>query len=102
MLAGDLPLITAGELSRLIASLDGQNGIAIAPDRWHVGTNALFCSPPNAIPPCFGPGSFQRHLTAARENRVAAHVLDSEALSLDIDTPEDFAQWRGFAKSMNP
>lgn len=90
MIAGDLPLISPTELSRLVHQ-SAASGVCIVPDRKRIGTNALLCSPPNAIPPCFGANSFREHLAAAREKDIAVRVIESEALSLDIDVADDLA-----------
>jgi 2-phospho-L-lactate guanylyltransferase len=63
--------------------------VAIVPDRRRSGTNALLCTPPAIIPPCFGADSFQRHLAAARSQGVDVRVVESDALGLDIDELED-------------
>jgi 2-phospho-L-lactate/phosphoenolpyruvate guanylyltransferase len=94
MIAGDLPLLSPHELSLLIDRSRGQKEIVIVPDRKRLGTNALLCSPPDAIAPCFGAGSFRRHAAAARQSGVAVRMLESEALSLDIDVVEDLALLR--------
>jgi 2-phospho-L-lactate/phosphoenolpyruvate guanylyltransferase len=89
MINGDLPLLAPVVLSKLLTQLQTDGGVCVVPDRKRVGTNALLCSPRNAIPPCFGIGSFDRHLSIARERRVAVRILESEALSLDIDGADD-------------
>jgi len=63
--------------------------VVIAPDRRRSGTNALLCTPPAIIPPCFGADSFQRHLAAARSQSVDVRIVESHALALDIDELED-------------
>src|SRR5262249_38607865 len=50
--------------------------IAIVPDRRRNGTNALLCTPPAIIPPCFGADSFQRHLAAARSEGVDVRIVE--------------------------
>jgi 2-phospho-L-lactate guanylyltransferase len=61
----------------------------IVPDRHDIGTNALLCSPPEIIPPCFGRDSFRRHLFAAEQAGIRARVLDIDELALDLDCPAD-------------
>jgi 2-phospho-L-lactate guanylyltransferase len=94
MIAGDLPLVSPALLSTLVRQCAGSDGVSILPDRKRIGTNALFCSPPDAIPPCFGKDSFSRHLSAARERGIPVLVMESEPLSLDIDVAEDLALLR--------
>lgn len=89
MLPGDLPLISSSALEAVLAAGDNEPGIVVVPDRHLVGTNALLCSPPQALAPCFGGHSFERHLAAAKAAGVSARALEVEALALDLDHPED-------------
>ena len=91
LIPGDLPLISRAALEQLIERSADFSGVCIVPDRKRVGTNALLCSPPDAIPPCFGVRSFDKHLAAARERGIDARVIESETLSLDIDVADDLA-----------
>lgn len=88
MLPGDLPLISCSALETVLAA-GTEPGIVVVPDRHRAGTNALLCNPPGALAPCFGGHSFERHLAAARAAGVTVHVLESAALALDLDHPED-------------
>jgi len=89
MIAGDLPLITPAALSPLVNQSLVTGGVCIVPDRKRSGTNALLCSPWDAVLPCFGADSFRRHLAAARTKDIAVQVFESESLSLDIDVVDD-------------
>ncbi len=91
MIPGDLPLISVEAMTLLVNQANGRHGISIVPDRKRVGTNALLCSPPNAIPPCFGSASFEKHLAVAAAAGVTVQVHESESLSLDIDVADDLA-----------
>jgi 2-phospho-L-lactate guanylyltransferase len=53
------------------------------------GTNALLLSPPGAIEPSFGPGSFARHLEVGRQAGLQPTTLALEGVGRDIDTPAD-------------
>src|SRR4029079_12434037 len=70
--------------------------ITIVPDRHHVGTNALVCTPADAIRLHFGPNSFREHLARARAHVLPTRVFESGELALDIDEPEDLDAWRGY------
>jgi 2-phospho-L-lactate/phosphoenolpyruvate guanylyltransferase len=101
---GDLPL--AADL----ASIDRGFGITIVPDRTEDGTNvmALPTSLIGAQPDtttstnekqarfefCYGPHSFQQHCQLARACGLDLEVRYAEHLRLDIDHPEDLAEWR--------
>lgn len=89
MLPGDLPLISSSALESVLVAADSEPGIVIVPDRHRVGTNALLCTPPQALAPSFGGHSFERHLAAARSAGINARVLEAEALALDLDHPVD-------------
>ena len=65
--------------------------VAIVPDRHGTGTNALLLAPPDVIAPSFGPGSFDRHVAAARDAGVEYAVARISALMFDVDTPDDLA-----------
>jgi 2-phospho-L-lactate/phosphoenolpyruvate guanylyltransferase len=89
MISGDLPLITPEAVNELLGESHPDSGVAIVPDRRMRGTNALVCSPPDAVEPCFGEDSLRRHCAAARARGHGARVVVSPALSLDIDDHED-------------
>lgn len=84
----DLPGITATAVRELIEGDAPLYGIAVAATI-DGGTGALLLTPPNIIPPAFGPGSFARHLMLARLQGVRAEEVDVPAFALDLDTPED-------------
>jgi 2-phospho-L-lactate guanylyltransferase len=88
LVPGDTPLVDSRDVGRLLA-LDAP--VAIVPDRRGTGTNALLLTPPDAITPSFGPGSFARHVAAAHEAGVEHAVERIAGLMFDIDTPDDLA-----------
>jgi 2-phospho-L-lactate/phosphoenolpyruvate guanylyltransferase len=88
LVPGDTPLVQPGELAALIAAA---RGVTIVPDRHGTGTNALVLSPPDAIEPSFGEGSFARHLAAAEGSGLPDRVEEVPTLALDVDTPDDLA-----------
>lgn len=88
LVPGDTPLLQPREVAALI---DGARGLVIVADRHGTGTNALVLSPPDAIEPAFGPGSFERHLAAAQTAGVPVRAEEVRGLALDVDTPGDLA-----------
>jgi 2-phospho-L-lactate guanylyltransferase len=92
VLPADVPLTTAGELRSLIQSRGGQPGVTLGPSHDSNGTNGLFLAPPNAIKPCYGPGSYLQHLSQAMARRVDVNVVHLEGLARDIDEPADLAR----------
>ena len=93
-LAGDIALISPSALVPLVNLATPNPHIAIAADRRRFGTNALLCAPGDAIPLCFGDNSFSQHIAAAEGLGIAAHIMQSDALALDIDEPNDLDEWR--------
>jgi 2-phospho-L-lactate guanylyltransferase len=97
IIAGDLPLASSEAITALLQSSHlQQRGVTLVPDRRHVGTNALVCTPADAIRLRFGPNSFAEHLRTAQEHGLEARVFESAELALDIDEPEDLDAWRGY------
>jgi 2-phospho-L-lactate guanylyltransferase len=101
MIAGDLPLVSSTALQQLLASADQHDkpGVVIVPDRHGLGTNALLCTPPEVIAPCFGNNSYQQHLRAAEAAGVSARVFHHAALALDLDVPDDLEYLRATGNS---
>jgi 2-phospho-L-lactate guanylyltransferase len=93
MISGDLPLVCPAALEPLVSLAGRSPLVAIVADRRRVGTNALLCAPPDIIPICFGPDSFQRHVAACGPE-VALEIVESDALSLDIDDAQDLRELR--------
>jgi 2-phospho-L-lactate/phosphoenolpyruvate guanylyltransferase len=89
LVPGDCPALDPDEVSALLTF---ESPVVIVADRHGAGTNALLLSPPDAIQPSFGPGSFARH--AARGRGVGVAVAEVPSLGLDVDTPGDLAALR--------
>jgi 2-phospho-L-lactate guanylyltransferase len=88
-LPGDVPLATSEEVARLLAGHGPAPAVSLVPAAADRGTNALLCTPLDAIPLCFGRGSFARHHDAAARRGIAARILPLPGLGLDIDRPGD-------------
>jgi 2-phospho-L-lactate guanylyltransferase len=94
-LPGDLPLITAAEVEKLIAAHGPAPAFTISPAHDDQGSNAILMSPPNAVPLRFGEDSFFPHLAAARAGGIEPCVVRLPGIAFDIDNPQDldhFAQ----------
>ena len=89
MIPGDVPLIRANEIDRLIEAHTEHPAVSLVPDRERDGTNALAVAPLDIIPFSFGQDSFTLHREAARDAGVEPKVLHSTGLALDIDTAID-------------
>ncbi len=90
-LPGDVPLVTPGEIASLITAHRPAPAFTIAPSRDERGSNAVLCSPPDAVPLRFGEDSFFPHLQAAEAQGIRPTVLHLPGIALDVDTPEDLA-----------
>jgi len=90
-LPGDIPLVTTAEIMRLVAAHRPAPAFTIAPSRDELGSNAVVCSPPNAVPLRFGEDSFFPHLRAAEGCGIRPTVLRLPGIALDVDSPEDLA-----------
>jgi 2-phospho-L-lactate/phosphoenolpyruvate guanylyltransferase len=88
-LPGDIPLVTPFELARLLAAHPPPPSFTIAPSHDERGSNAIACSPPDAVPLRFGEDSFYPHLQAAEACGIRPNVLHLPGIALDIDNPED-------------
>jgi 2-phospho-L-lactate guanylyltransferase len=86
---GDIPLATADEIAQLLAAHRAAPSFTIAPSHDERGSNAVLCSPPDAVPLRFGEDSFYPHLKAAESRGIRPAVLRLPGIALDIDTPED-------------
>ena len=91
VLPADLPLLTVADLKALLACLNSDRVVALAPDRHELGTNSLLISPPGTIGYAFGPGSFEQHRRMAQEAGARLEVVRRPTLALDLDFPEDLA-----------
>jgi 2-phospho-L-lactate/phosphoenolpyruvate guanylyltransferase len=98
VLPADLPLIEADDVRALLEETDDQQpspSVVISPDGARSGTNALLIRPPDALPFAFGPGSFEAHLSSARERGLEVRVREISHLAFDIDTVDDLARFEG-------
>jgi 2-phospho-L-lactate guanylyltransferase len=89
LVPGDCPTLSPAELDGLLERELPEPSVLIVPDRHGTGTNALVLTPPQALPPSFGPGSCERHLENARQAGVHGEVVHVDSLALDVDTAED-------------
>jgi 2-phospho-L-lactate guanylyltransferase len=86
----DVPLATPAEIEALIAA--SGPGVVVVPSEDGTGTNALVRNPPDAIPACFGPGSFRKHCEQAESRGIPLKVMRPPGILFDVDTPEDIAE----------
>jgi 2-phospho-L-lactate guanylyltransferase len=113
---GDIPRITAAEVSALIAAHRPAPSFTIAPAHDELGSNAILMSPPDAVKLRFGEDSYFPHLAAARAAGIEPTVVNLPGIGMDIDHPADlrrflsmprmqtrtldFLEWSGIAKTL--
>lgn len=94
LVPGDCPALDPAEVGALLEGAAPGPAVTIVPDRHGTGTNALLLTPPHAIAPAFGEGSFARHLAAAETAGAAVTVARPSSLALDVDTAADLSALR--------
>jgi 2-phospho-L-lactate guanylyltransferase len=91
VVSADLPCAREDDLAALVAA----PGVALAPDRAGIGTNALWRAPGDLIDVAFGPNSLSAHAELARAAGTPAIVAARPGLALDVDTPDHLTEvWR--------
>lgn len=94
VLPADLPFASSSEVVSLLDSCrddERRASVAMVPAADGDGTNALLISPPPAVTPSFGHGSFLTHLAQALARKVDVRVLHLAGIARDIDRPQDLA-----------
>src|SRR6516165_3398393 len=88
-LPADIPLVTPAEIAGVLAAHPPAPSFTIVPSHDERGSNAIACSPPDAVPLRFGENSFYPHLQEAEARGLRPNVLHLPGIALDIDNPED-------------
>jgi 2-phospho-L-lactate/phosphoenolpyruvate guanylyltransferase len=86
---GDIPRVTACEIDTVVASGRAGPSFTIVPAHDELGSNAVLCAPPFAVPLRFGDDSYFPHLLAARGHGVEPTIVRLPGIGLDIDHPVD-------------
>ncbi|MGV3652813.1 MAG: 2-phospho-L-lactate guanylyltransferase [Noviherbaspirillum sp.] len=87
----DLPLLTPEDVELVARAHRGSPAVTMVAASNDGGTNALACSPPDAMAFSYGNGSFRRHWNEAESRGIAPRLLRLPRFGLDIDRPEDLA-----------
>jgi 2-phospho-L-lactate guanylyltransferase len=90
-LPADIPLVTTADIARVIAAHGKAPAFTIVPARDLQGSNAILCTPADAVPLRFGTDSYYPHLAAARAYGIEPREVRVPSIGLDIDTPDDLA-----------
>ena len=88
-LPGDIPLVTPAEIASVLASHPPAPSFTIVPSHDERGSNAVACSPPDAVSLRFGDNSFYPHIQAAEACGIRPNIVHLPGIALDIDNPED-------------
>ena len=86
---GDIPLIRVSDIEAVVDAHRRSAGFTIVPARDERGSNAILCSPADAVPLRFGEDSYFPHLAAARSCGIEPVSVALPRIALDIDQPED-------------
>lgn len=82
----DIPLVSVDDIAALLS--EAERGVAIAPDRHGIGTNAVAVR--TAVGDfrfAFGPNSLERHIEGASGR---PRIVRRTGLAIDIDTADDY------------
>lgn len=85
----DLPQITSADIELIALGHRRSPAVTLVAASSDGGTNALACSPPDAMPLLFGDDSFRRHREAALALGLAPRQLKLPRFGRDIDRPLD-------------
>lgn len=94
VLPADLPLLTVPDIEDLIQVAAQHERCVVLAGSDDGGTNALLMRPPHAIDFAYGPNSLQRHESCATAAGLSVYTVNSAALALDLDSPEDWMDWQ--------
>jgi 2-phospho-L-lactate guanylyltransferase len=86
---GDIPRVTSWEIDTVLSSCRDAPAFTIVPAHDELGSNAVLCAPPFAVPLRFGDDSYFPHLIAARRHGVEPTIVRLPGIGLDIDHPVD-------------
>ncbi len=89
VLPADVPLITSKDINCLLQLGNGGGSAVVLSPSQNWGTNALYQTPPNLIPACFGPKSFLNHIREAYQRGISVRLHFSYELATDVDSAED-------------
>lgn len=91
---GDLPLAHPDDIDELVRQ--GRHaGLALAPDRDRVGTNAIYLPTGTSFRFQFGTNSFANHVAEALRCGRVPTVIERAGLAFDVDLPSDLAHFAG-------
>jgi 2-phospho-L-lactate guanylyltransferase len=94
-LPGDIPLVTAEEISLVLSRHGSAPSFTIVPSHDDFGSNTVVVSPPTAVPLTFGDDSFYPHLKTARACGIDPLIIRLPGIGRDIDNANDLRAFAG-------
>jgi len=91
-LSVDLPFVQETDIAKFIA--EHQGGLSIVKAHKENGTNALILDLPAILEFQFGVNSFDKHLAAAKAQKINTKIVKIKNLSLDVDTWNDLQEFK--------
>jgi 2-phospho-L-lactate guanylyltransferase len=92
-LPADIPAATSQEIDLVVATHLPAPSFTISPAHDDLGSNAVICSPPDAVPLRFGDNSYFPHLDAAHRCGIEPSVMRQPGIAMDIDHPVDLVSF---------
>ena len=86
---GDIPRASSAEITATLAAHRAAPAFTIVPAHDDLGSNAIICSQPDAVPLRFGEDSFYPHLDVARAHGIDPLIVRHPGIGMDIDNPVD-------------
>src|SRR4051794_36517087 len=90
---GDIPRVTPAEINAVVGSALPGPSFTIVPAHDELGSNAILCAPPCAVPLRFGDDSYFPHLMAARRAGLEPVIVRLPGIGLDIDHGADLRKF---------
>ena len=89
VLHGDLPLLSAEDISSVLSGQRQLQGLIIGCDRQGSGTNLLAFNTAHMPRFCFGHDSCAGHMASARSAGIPVQLLQRSGISVDVDVAPD-------------
>jgi 2-phospho-L-lactate guanylyltransferase len=99
-LPADIPAATSQEIDLVVAAHLPAPSFTISPAHDDLGSNAVICSPADAVPLRFGDNSYFPHLDAARAQGIEPTIIRQPGIAMDIDHPVDLASFLRMPQSI--
>jgi 2-phospho-L-lactate guanylyltransferase len=94
---GDIPRVTSAEIDAVVGSALAGPSFTIVPAHDELGSNAILCAPPFAVPFRFGDDSYFPHLIAARRAGIEPVIVRLPGIGLDMDHAADLRKFMAAA-----